>query len=159
MALRRMTGGRLPRWIAPVAAGLGMLCYGVWLNVTWGGRALAQMPDGLTVVREVESSAWWKPRTLIHPNLSLIAAVDSCGVLRNPAAPDLAMTQLYLFDRHAPAGRAPVLVDCARGLIAKVADGLGFDAAGVPQTERWSPPPHNDRVRAALCGGSAPVTR
>lgn len=153
MALRSLSGGRLPRWIITVAAGAGMLGYTLYLDYSWGPRALTDMPEGLTVVREVESAAWWKPWTLVRPQILRIAAVDAVGVMRNPAAPDLALTQLYMFDRHAPTGRAPVLIDCANGLMAETADGLTFDAAGVPEAARWDTLEAGDPIRTALCAG------
>lgn len=151
MALRGLSRGRLPRWIITVAAGIGMLGYSVYLDYTWGARQIEELPRGLTVVREVESARWWKPWTLVRPQLTRIAAVDAAGVLRNPAAPDLALTQLYVFDRHSPVGRAPVLIDCARGMMAEAGDGLDFGDDGVPQAARWDEMDPEDPIRAALC--------
>lgn len=151
MALRGLSRGRLPRWIITVAAGIGMLGYSVYLDYTWGARQLSELPAGLTVVREIETARWWKPWTLVRPQLTRIAAVDAAGVLRNPKAPDLALTQLYTFDRHSPIGRAPVLIDCVNGMMAEAGDGLDFNDDGVPLAARWDAMEAGDPIRAALC--------
>jgi hypothetical protein len=153
MALRSLPGGRPPRAIITVAAGVGMLGYTLYLDYSWAPRAILDMPQGLTVVREAVSAAWWKPWTLVRPQIVRIAAVDAVGVMRNPAAPDLALAQLYMVDRHAPTGRASAPVDCAKGLMARTTDGLTLDAAGLPAAARWDTLDADDPIRAVVCVG------
>ena len=52
LVLNLMTGGRLPRWAMPVAAGLAMLGVAISNEASWGARTAQGLPEGLVVVDE-----------------------------------------------------------------------------------------------------------
>ena len=49
LAARLISRGRLPRWIVPMSAGLGMLLFSVWNEYTWFDRVTAQLPETVVV--------------------------------------------------------------------------------------------------------------
>lgn len=153
MLLNRLVGGRLPRWATPAATGLAMIGYAVQSEYAWYPRTVAGLPEGVEVLTAVESDALWKPWTYAAPQVLRFAAVDAAGARTNPAAPGMVLAEVYVFERFAPTARAPVLVDCAERRQADVADGVPFDADGVPRPERWSPLPEGAPLLAALCAG------
>ena len=46
MALNRLTGRRLPKWIMPIAAGAGMIGMTISNEYTWFGRTAERLPAG-----------------------------------------------------------------------------------------------------------------
>lgn len=115
MLVNRVTGGRLPRWSLPVAAGLAMISFTIWNEYSWGARTTLGLPDGLQVVTTVESSAPWKPWTYLVPQVTRLAAVDTQSVRRNADMPELRLAELYLFGRWQAPGKVELIIDCAAG--------------------------------------------
>lgn len=151
MGLRWASGKRLPKWITPAAAGLGMISYGIWMDYSWAERTEAALPQGVTAVREARDGAFWRPWTLAAPPVVRFAAVDR-GFLRSETAPQMRITSMYFFERHMPPGETMVLVDCSDGRMAPIPAGAAeFDAAGVPQVEIWEDLTEGDPILAALC--------
>lgn len=150
MLLRRMIPA-VPKWVVPVAAGAGMLGYSIWSEYTWRDRTVAALPDGVVVMEEIESRALWRPWTYAAPQVLRFSAVDAAAARRNPSAPGLVMANVILMQRFAPTIVAPVLVDCAEGRRADIADGVDFDDDGVPVVEAWRPMDEEEPLRAALC--------
>ncbi len=151
LLLRRMSGGRLPGWITPTAAGLAMIGYQIHADYDWRDGAEAALPDGVTVLREIETTAWWKPWTLVFPYVNRFSAVDVAAARTHPDAPGMKLAQIYLMAQRAPTIALPVLVDCVEGRWADIADSR-FDADGMPQDPNWVEMPADDPMRAALCG-------
>lgn len=153
--LRRVTGSRLPKWVTPAAAGIGMLTYGVWMDYTWGARTEAALPAGVEAVREARDGSFLRPWTLLAPPVMRIAAVNAAGALTNEAAPDMRLARMYLFERNMPPGEVGVLVDCAAARMAVTTGAVGFDAAGAPQVQGWEALSAGDPMLTALCDGRA----
>ena len=55
MLVNRMTGGKLPRWFVPVAAGLGMIGTTISNEYSWYDRTVATLPEGLEIAQTVEN--------------------------------------------------------------------------------------------------------
>ncbi|TRD15395.1 hypothetical protein [Palleronia caenipelagi] len=122
MALNKFTGGRLPRWIAPVAAGAAMLGVTIWSEMTWAERITDGLPSGVVVAQEVSETAFYRPWTYIWPQTTRLVAVDVVTAKRNEAAPETRLVDLYLFGRWKPTSRVPQLIDCTTGQRADVTD-------------------------------------
>ena len=45
---------RAPKWIVPIAAGLGMIGFQVYTEYAWANDAIAKLPDQSIVVAKVE---------------------------------------------------------------------------------------------------------
>ncbi|MDW4498820.1 hypothetical protein R5H30_12565 [Sulfitobacter sp. D35] len=108
----RVAGPRLPRWLAPVAAGLAMIAVAIGSEATWGARTADNLPEGFVVVDEVRQTTWWRPWTYAHPQVVRLMALDTAGVRTHPNAPDLRLVDLYLFERWQPSARVPQILRC-----------------------------------------------
>ena len=133
LLLNRATGGRLPRWSAPVAAGATMIAFAIWSEYSWATRTRAELPEGTTVFRSFEQSAIWKPWTYIWPQTTALAVVDTATARSRPDAPHVLLVDIYLFARWRTPGRTPQLVDCAAAARAPVSEAALAD----PQAARW----------------------
>ncbi len=151
MVINRATGGRLPRWFAPVAAGAAMIGVTISSEYSWYGRTLDGMPDGLQVVQEVENKSMIRPWTYAVPFVDRFAAIDTSSIQRNPKLADQRLGDLYLFGRWAPVNKLPVLADCAGARRANLIDGANFDAEGAVIDASWVQVAHDDPVLTALC--------
>ncbi|WP_171174411.1 hypothetical protein [Ruegeria sp. HKCCD8929] len=154
MLVNKFTGGRLPRWLAPVAAGLAMIAVTIGSEYSWYERTRSALPEGLEVVQEVESRALYRPWTYAAPFVDRFAAVDTASVQTNENVPDQRLADLYFFGRWAPLAKLPVAVDCAAGRRANLADGAEFGADGAVENADWVAAGPDDPVVRAVCGVS-----
>lgn len=153
MILNKVLGGRLPRWLTPVAAGSGMLAMIISNEYTWFERTSENLPEGLEIAIKVEEQSWLRPWTQIWPYTKRFVAVDQATIRNNAAVPDQKIAELYFFGRWAPLNKVPVLVDCAGSRSAVLIDGADFSADGTIADADWRPMPADDPVMKALCGG------
>ena len=151
MLLRRMTGGRLPGWTVPAAAGLGMLSYAIWAEYSWYDRITEKFPDTVEVVAERADPTMWRPWPYLVPFVSGFIAVDKAAVRRHPEAADMRLTEVMIFDRMTQGSKVPALIDCAGPRRADIADGATFRPDGTVEDASWSDVPRGDPLVAALC--------
>lgn len=151
MILNIASGRRLPRWIAPVAAGLGMLATTVSNEYTWYNRTAAQLPQGLTVAMTVEEQGWVRPWTQIWPYTKRFVAVDQSTIRSHEQQPGHRLVDLYFFGRWSPVNSAPVLFDCPGARAALLIDGAEFAADGTVEDAAWEPRAPDDPVLALAC--------
>jgi hypothetical protein len=133
MLANRVTGGRLPRWSAPVVAAITMIAFAVWSEYSWADRTRAKLPEGTTVFRTFEHTAFWKPWTYAWPQTSALAVVDTATARSRPDAPHVLLADVYLFARWRAPDRTPQLVDCTAAARAPVTDAALAD----PRAARW----------------------
>lgn len=152
MVLNKLTGGRLPKWAAPVAAGIGMIGMTISSEYSWYGRTVDTLPEGLEIVQEVESRALYRPWTYAVPFVDRFAAIDTVSVRTNNKVPDERLVDLYFFGRWAPRSMIPVAVNCADNSRANLADGAEFADDGRLVNADWIEAPANDPVIEATCG-------
>ena len=76
MLVNKATGGRLPRWLAPVAAGLGMIAATITSEYGWFTRTSQTLPEGMTIAQTVEKRAFYQPWTYVTPYIDRFVAVD-----------------------------------------------------------------------------------
>ncbi|WP_170788533.1 hypothetical protein [Ruegeria lacuscaerulensis] len=152
MVINKFTGGRLPKWVAPVAAGLGMIAMTISSEYSWYDRTKDTLPDGMTVVQEVESRALYRPWTYAVPFVNRFAAIDTVSVRTNEQVPEQRLVDLYFFGRWAPVSKLPVAVDCAQNLRANLADGAEFGADGQLVNADWITGTTDDPIIEATCG-------
>ena len=142
-----LTGGRLPRWALPVAAGAAMLGYTVWSEYTWGPRTQAALPEGVEVLMTVEEARVWKPWTYLVPQTTRIMALDRASVQTKPDAPGILLADLYFFARWTPPAKRPQLVECEEGARADVSAATLSD----PSSAKWRSAGEDDPLMEALC--------
>lgn len=150
LILTRLSGGRLPKWLVPVAAGAAMIGYAVWSEYTWYGRTAAQMPDGLEVTLVNEARAAYRPWTYLAPYVDRFAAVDARSVRTNETVPDARIADMYFFERWGPVRKVEVVFDCSEGRSAPLVT-VSFGPGGAIADAAWSAAEDGDRSLAAAC--------
>ncbi len=152
MVLNKVTGGLLPRWATPVAAGLGMIGMTIASEYSWYDRTRDTLPDSLTVIQEVESRAIYRPWTYAVPFVDRFAAIDTFSLRTNDQVPDQRLIDLYFFGRWAPRSMVPIAVDCAQNRRANLADGAEFGTDGQLVNADWFTAGSSDPIIEATCG-------
>ncbi len=142
---------RLPNWITPVAAGLGMIGMTISNEYTWFDRTAEQLPEGISVAMTVDEQSWFRPWTQIWPYTERFVAVDTGTARSNPNVPDQRMADLYFFGRWSPVNQAPMLFDCAAGRSALLIDGAVFTDDGTVSNADWQAVPEGDPILRLVC--------
>lgn len=151
MLLNILTGRRLPKWITPVAAGLGMLGTTVSNEYTWFGRTADGLPEGLEIAMTVDEQSWFRPWTQVWPYTKRFVAVDTGTARVNESVPDQKLADLYFFGRWSPINQAPVLFDCANARSALLIDGAVFAEDGTVPDADWQSMPADDPILKLVC--------
>lgn len=153
MILNIATGRRLPKWLMPVAAGIGMIAMTVSNEYTWFDRTAERLPQGVEIATTVEESGWLRPWTKLRPYTKRFAAVDVATARSNPALPDQKLADVYFFGRWSPVSQTPMLFDCAGARSALLIDGAEFAADGSVADADWQAMPPDDPILRTACGG------
>lgn len=154
---RRLSGGRLPRTLVPVAAGLGMLGFAIWSEYSWFDRHSGALPEGIVVTTSVRESSGWRPWTWAAPFITRYAAVNAAGARQNPNLPGMVLADVYLVSRHAPPIVVPHIVDCRAGRSAELLGEVSFDDEGLPKDAPWRPLAADDPLYRALCNDTSAI--
>ena len=151
LLVNRITGGRLPRWLTPVAAGAAMLVATISSEYGWFSRTAEVLPPEFEIVQTVESKALYRPWTYLRPFVDRFAAVDMASLSRNDNAPDLRLGDVYYFGRWAPVNKVAVLVDCKAARRAALMDAVSFTDDGQVQGASWVQTEADDPILKAMC--------
>ncbi|WP_346796218.1 hypothetical protein R5M92_12205 [Halomonas sp. Bachu 37] len=76
LLLRTLSGKRLPRWVIPVFAALGMLGYQIHFEYSWFTYKQQQLPETTEIVSTEQGSALWRPWTYAFPMTIAFEVVD-----------------------------------------------------------------------------------
>lgn len=134
LLINLITGGRLPKWAMPVAAGAAMIGLAVTNEYTWGGRTADGLPDGVVVIDDIKTSKWYKPWTYVWPQTVRLTALDTLAVQSRADIPDVKLVDLYLLARWQPPAKIPQLLHCTEAKRANVTDA----ALANPSDAAWS---------------------
>ena len=149
LALVRLTGGRLPRWLIPVAAGAAMLLATISSEYSWYPRTRAALPDGVVVAQAVENRAFFRPWTFVAPYTNRFVAVDTGAIRTNSEDPALRLADLYFYGRWSPVRAVQMMVDCGQG---RRADPMEASDTSTPV---WRDVGTTDPIVVAVCTGGA----
>ncbi|MBO9474779.1 hypothetical protein J7413_14610 [Shimia sp. R10_1] len=151
MVIIRATGGRLPKWLTPVAAGATMIAVSISSEYSWFSRTKASLPEGLEVVETVETSAMWRPWTYAAPITERFVALDTASIQTNAAQPHLRLGQVYFYGRWSPLNRLNVATDCAGNRRAALIDAVSFASDGSVDGAEWVTAAQDDPLIEAMC--------
>lgn len=152
MIANRATGGRLPRWLAPVAAGLAMIGVTVSSEYSWFARTQGGLPEGLVVAEAVPEKSLYRPWTYAVPYVSRFAAIDVTSRQQHPDRPGEVLADVYFFGRWSPVSMVPVMFDCEGGRRAMVPPGTAFNSDGSAEGLQWARPVEDDGLLKTACG-------
>ena len=154
MLINWMTGGLLPRFALPAAAGLAMIAFAIWSEYSWFERQRVGLPKGMSVISSHSQGSAFRPWTYVFPFANRFVAVDLANQRRNDAIPGQILADLYRFQRYTPPSKAQVLVDCPGGRSAPIVGGATIGADGQVVGAVWHPLPADDALFKALCTGA-----
>lgn len=153
MGLRWLSGKRLPGWLVPAAAGLGMLAYSVWSEYSWFDRASGALPPQVVVASTHAEQAWYRPWTYLVPQISRAIAVDRRLSKRNDALPGQVLTSVLLMARWEPDRRFGVVFDCTGHRRADLMDEVVIADDGSFAGAEWIQLEADDPVMRTACEG------
>ncbi|MCQ4325356.1 hypothetical protein CXK94_10700 [Stutzerimonas stutzeri] len=100
LLLRSLTRKRLPKWIVPVFAGLGMLAYAIHYEYTWFASTQARLPEGSLVVSSEKGGMLWRPWTMMYPMpLAYTVLDDANAQVQDTEQGRVARFVLYRFEK------------------------------------------------------------
>lgn len=101
LMLRFLSGKRLPRWIIPAFAGLGMLAYQVYNEYSWLDHKQIQLPASAQVVTIEKERIIWRPWTFLFPMTTAFTVIDQDSLLSSRTNDErLVEFILYRFEKH-----------------------------------------------------------
>lgn len=150
LLLRLASGKRLPRWIIPAFAGLGMLGYQIHTEYSWAAHKQQQLPATATVVSIEQDGTFWRPWTYLFPLTSAFSVVDRTSMTERHID-DQHMVEfiLYHFERR-PLERVhhrTWLMNCTSAELAPLTNDQRPDVAAMRTLSRGAP------LYQALCLG------
>ncbi|MDE4133270.1 hypothetical protein PXK00_09110 [Phaeobacter sp. QD34_3] len=152
MLIGRASGGRLPKWLAPVAAGLAMIAVTISSEYGWYERTRASLPEGVVVAETGENRSLYRPWTYLVPFVERFAAIDTSTAKTHPGVPGQYLTEVYFFGRWAPVSALSVRLDCTGWRRAVVTSDSSF-GAGDGLAIDWVSPSEGDGLLSTFCGG------
>jgi hypothetical protein len=101
LLLRNLTRNRLPKWIIPAFAGLGMLGYTIHYEYTWFDTKQERLPQGSVVISSEEGEMFWRPWTMMFPMPLVYTVLDSANAqIEDTGKGRIARFALYRFEKH-----------------------------------------------------------
>lgn len=152
LLLNKVLGGRLPRWLTPVAAGLAMLAATIANEYGWYDRTAASLPEGFEIAATVENRAFFRPWAHVFPFVTRFLAIDTASMRTHDALPGQKMVEVYAFGRWTQPQRQRIMVDCTEGRRADITAQSGFESDGRIAGLVWRETGHDDPLVKTACG-------
>ena len=153
--LRRLTFGRLGRWIVPVAAGAAMLGVTVVNEYSWYDRTRENLPEGVVVAHAHEFQKIYKPWTYLFPYVDRFAAVDQASVRAHTDRPARRIVKLLFYGRWSQPRQTTVVVDCDQQLRAQLTGDVRFGPDGQLANVDWRKVAADDPIQRTSCAESS----
>lgn len=146
LTIRLITRIKLPRWILPTVAALGMFSFQIYSEYTWFDHQNNRLPEGADVVRSVEETSFWRPWSYFAPQTMRFIAADFGNAQPNDVNPDLIRLDLYVFQRRQPAQQMTQVIHCTEQARADYTETLQLPAPGQALPGGWYPLADNDPI-------------
>ena len=75
--LRTLSKQKLPKWIIPAFAGIGMLGYQIYFEYNWFAHQSSRQPEGTVITASYKGEVFWRPWTYFFPRITAFKVVDS----------------------------------------------------------------------------------
>jgi hypothetical protein len=151
LLLRKLTRQRLPPWIVPAAAGLGLLGFTVWSEYDWFARVSGKLPEGVVVVHAAAEASPLRPWSYLFPMTTRFVAMDTGATVPHPEADTLRLVRLYNFIRWSGVTEGFMVVDCDGKRQVLVTDGVVVSPDGQMTGGDWVTPGPDDTIQMAAC--------
>lgn len=136
----RISRGRLPTWIVPVAAGVGMLGYQIYYDYSWFDFKQSQLPEGAVVIESSRTSISWKPWTYLLPLTTRFSLIDDHAQIHERDGERIVHYMRYTFFKEYVdrLETRSYLLNCASAEQVQVDETGGAVVSGVEKIERSS---------------------
>ncbi len=158
LALRKLSGNRLPGGLPPVLAGVLMLVATVGQEYAWYPNNLDDLPADVVVLSEREQQAAWQPWTYVQPWVRGFIAFSPAETVETAEASGIFAVQVHMRERWQPEIIRPVLVDCTGMRRGDMTEATVFGADGQPEGVTWREAGPDDPVVDAVCTAEAPAS-
>lgn len=140
-----------PKWLVPVAAGIGLIGTTVYLEYDWFNRVSAELPAGFVVVNAEATSNPMRPWTFLAPITTSFTALDKTKLSHHPAVASLVTAPVFGFARWQNPQNALMVFDCAANRRTPVVEGMQIDEAGLLTGGEWVVLETVDELQEAAC--------
>lgn len=148
LLLRALSRKRLPVWLAPVFAGIGMMAYQVYGEYTWFDHKQSLLPAGSVVLETHDVKIPWRPWSYLFPQTLEFTVLDQAN-LRRIEQDDQQIVEMviYRFERRTydRVGIEPQLLNCLTG------DLVPLTEQGQPRLELATRIELNSRLAQLTC--------
>lgn len=151
LLLRKLSLQKLPAYLVPVFAGLGMLVFQIYSEYNWYPHQMSLLPQGVLVVKAVEEDISWRPWTYIKPQITRFMAVDVKNSAANSNNADLVLANLYLFERRQAAIHVKLVIHCKEQKRANFSESLHLPATGESTTSDFVAIGDDEKTLLAVC--------
>ena len=151
MLLRKLSGGRLPKWLVPAAAGCGMIAFAVWSEYDWFGRLEAALPEGVVVVWQEDGPSPLRPWTAVFPMTTAFTAMDTRKLAPHPDNAALVLAPIYGFARWQGTREGFMVIDCAARQSAVLTETLRVDSSSAVTGADWTPIEGGGAIDRTVC--------
>ncbi|MDP5207824.1 hypothetical protein [Alishewanella sp. SMS8] len=151
LGLRFISRQRLPRWLIPVFAAVGMLSFQIHSEYNWYSHQTSLLPEGVAVVKTIEQTAPWRPWSYFFPQTLRFIAADVANAAVNQRNSALVLVDLYFFERRMSAKRVPQVVHCQQMAQADFTENLQIPTAGEALSSQWRSLSATDPLITLLC--------
>ena len=116
-ALRKLSRNKLPSWIIPVCAGLGMLSYLAYYDYNWFSLKRGQLPAESIVIEQDRASNFFRPWSYVLPSVSSFVILDGTSKKTQQDGQTLVQYIRYEFinDYIERLESQPYVLNCATG--------------------------------------------
>jgi len=140
-----------PKWLIPVAAGAGLICFTIWSEYSWFNRVSDELPPELEVVAVAEEAMPLRPWTYLKPIKMRFAALDHRKTLAHPQKEGLRMVTVYSFARWQPVIEGLMAIDCLGNRQVMVVEGVEIVEDGTLTGAEWETATKEDKLQEAAC--------
>lgn len=153
--LSKMAGKRAPKWLIPLFAAIGIFGFQINQEYKWYGQQVAQLPEGVEVVKTAKESTWFRPWSYIKPQIFRFIAADSGNARANANNKNMYLVNLYLFERRRSVQQITQVIDCttpARAdYVLQEKDSTMTIDEHVKQTTAWRSLAKDDPLYTTIC--------
>ena len=149
-AARMLSGGRLPKWLVPAAAGFGILGYALWSEQDWFNRVSSGLPPTLAILEPEAKASPFKPWTYFFPVVSRFQAIDSAQTATHPQNAELRLLRVFTFERWFPVRETLVVAHCAEDRVITIREAIEIGEDGTLKGAEWQTPDAEGRAQLSV---------
>ncbi|MBP2279891.1 hypothetical protein H4W00_000704 [Psychrobacter sp. PL19] len=156
--LSKLAGKKAPKWLIPLFGAAGIFGFQIHQEYNWYSQQVAQLPEGMTVIKTIEKSIWFRPWSYIKPQTVRFIAADSGHASAQVDDQDIYLVNLYLFERRMSVQQILQVIDCvapARAdYIIPAKDSKLTINEYVEQTTKWRALAQGDPLFISVCSNN-----